>query len=62
MLDKDTSLAEKIPMMFREQGITIASILIATGMTIGILDEVLPPGGNGGTPAGGKPPHKDEQG
>ena len=29
VLDKDTSLAEKIRTMFREQGITIASILTA---------------------------------
>ena len=35
MLDKDTSLAEKIRMLFREQGITIASIPMAIGMAIG---------------------------
>ena len=28
VLDKDTSLAEKIQTLFREQGITIASILV----------------------------------
>ena len=32
VLDKDTSLGEKIRTLFREQGITIASILTAIGM------------------------------
>ena len=32
VLDKDTSLGEKITTLFREQGITIASILMAIGM------------------------------
>ena len=57
MLDKDTSLGEKIRMLFREQGIMIASILTAIGMAIGVLVEALLPGGGGG----GKPP-KDEAG
>ena len=52
--DKDTSLANKIRMLFREQGITIASVLMAIGMAIGVLIEALLPG-NGGT-VGGKPP------
>ena len=37
VLDKDTSLGEKIRTLFREQGITIASILTAIGMVIGVL-------------------------
>ena len=45
VLDKDTSLAEKIRTLFREQGITIASILKAIGMAIGVLVEALLPGG-----------------
>ena len=46
-------------MLFREQGITIASILTAIGMAIGVLVEVLlPGGGGGGTAAGGEPPPK----
>ena len=45
MLDKDTSLAEKIRTLFREQGITIASILMAIGMAISVLVEALLPGG-----------------
>ena len=35
VLDKGTSLAEKIKMLFREQGITIASMLMAIRMAIG---------------------------
>ena len=37
VLDKDTLLGEKIRTLFREQGITIASILTAIGMAIGVL-------------------------
>ena len=63
VLDSNTSLAEKIRMLFREQGIMIASILMAIGMAISVLIEALLPGG-GGTPAsgGGEPPPKDEKG
>ena len=59
VLDRDTSLAEKIRTLFRKQGITIASIRTAIGMAIGVLIEALMPGG-GGTPA--SPPPKDEAG
>ena len=55
VLDKDTSLAEKIRMLLREQGITIASILTAIRMAIGVLVEALLPGG-GGTAATPPPP------
>ena len=49
VLDKDTSLGEKIRTLFREQGITIASILKAIGMAIGVLVEALLPGGAAAT-------------
>ena len=62
MLDKDTSLGEKIRTLFREQGITIASILTAIRMAIGVLVEALLPGGAATTSGGGKPPPKDEKG
>ena len=39
VLDKDTSLGEKIRTLFRERGITIASILTAIRMGIGVLVE-----------------------
>ena len=62
--DKDTSLSEKIRTLFREQGITIASILTAIGMAIGVLVEALLPGGGGAAAAsggGGEPPPKDDK-
>ena len=41
-LDKETgTLGERIRTLFKEQGITIVSILIAVGMAIGILIEAL---------------------
>ena len=61
VLDKDTSLGEKIRTQFREQGITIASILTAIGMAIGVLVKALLPGSGGAaTSGGGEPPPKDE--
>ena len=60
VLDKDTSLAEKIQTLFREQGITIASILTAIRKAIGVLVEALLPGGGGGAAASGGEPPKDE--
>ena len=63
VLDSNTSLAEKIRTLFREQRITITSILIAIRMAISALVEALMPGGGGGTMAsGGEPPPKDEAG
>ena len=65
VLDKDTSLGEKIRTLFREEGITIVSILTAIGMAIGVLIEALLPGGGGAAATsggGGEPPPKDEKG
>ena len=64
VLDSNTSLGEKIRTLFREQGITIASMLTAIGMAIGVLIEALMPGGGGGGTAasGGEPPPEDEKG
>ena len=63
VLDKDTSLGEKIRTLFREQGIMIASILTAIGMAIGVLVEALLPGGGGAAAASGRePPPKDDKG
>ena len=44
VLDKDATLGERIRTLFREQGITIFSILTAIGMVIGVLVEALVPG------------------
>ena len=64
VLDKDTSLSEKIQTLFREQGITISSILTAIGMAIGVLVEALMPGGGAAAASGGggEPPPKNEKG
>ena len=62
VLDKDTSLGEKIRTLFREKGITIASILAAIGMAIGVLVEALLPGSGGAAAASRGPPPKDEKG
>ena len=62
VLDKDTSLAEKIRTLFREQGITIASILTAIRMAIGVLVEALLPGSAATASGSGEPPPKDEKG
>ena len=53
LLDKDISLGEKIRTLFREQGITIAFILTAIGMAIGVLVEALLLGGGAATASGG---------
>ena len=59
LLDKDTSLANKIRTLLREQGITIASILMAVEMAISVLVKALLPGG-GGTVVS-PPPPRDEK-
>ena len=47
VLDKDLTLREKIKVLFREQGITVVSILTAIGMALGVLIEaILPSGGS----------------
>ena len=49
LLHEDTTPADHIRTLFREQGITIASILTAIGMTISTLVLALT-GGGGGAP------------
>ena len=61
VLDKDTSLGEKIRTLFREQEITIASILTSIGMAIRVLVEALLLGGGAISGGGGEPPPKDEK-
>jgi hypothetical protein len=60
VLHEDTTLAERIKTLFREQGITIASILTAIGMTISTLVLALTGGGSVPTPA--PPPAPDKGG
>ena len=50
-LDKETgTLGERIRTLFKEQGITIVSILTALGMTLGVLIEALLGGPSASTP------------
>ena len=50
ILHEDTTLAERIRTLFREQGITIASILTALGMAISALVFALTGSGGGASP------------
>ena len=58
VLDKNSSLVERIRTLFREQGITIFSILTALSMTISTFALTIT-GACGGGGGGGSPP-KDE--
>ena len=58
LLDKDTSLAESIRTLFREQGITIFLILTALSMTISTIALAIT-GVFGGTGRAGSLPSKD---
>ena len=49
LLHEDTTLAERIRTLFREQGITVASILTAIGMAISTIVLALT-GGGGSAP------------
>ena len=62
-LDKETgTLGERIRTLFKEQGITIVSILTAVGMTIGVLIEALLGGPNTSTPTSGGTSGGDKKG
>ena len=61
ILHEDTNLAERIRTLFREQGVTIASILTAIGMAISTLVLALT-GGGAATPSPIPPPPPDKGG
>ena len=62
-LDKETgTLGERIRTLFKEQGITIVSILTAVGMTIGVLIEALLGGPSASTPKSGGTTTNDKKG
>ena len=62
-LDKETgTLGERIRTLFKEQGITIVSILTAVGMTIGVLIEALLGGPSTSTPKSGGVSGDDKKG
>ena len=58
ILDKDASLAERIHTLFKEQGITIFSILTAFSVTIATIVLAIMGGGGGGGTEGS--PSKDK--
>ena len=62
-LDKETgTLGERIRTVFKEQGITMVSILTAIGMTIGVLIEALLGGPSTSTPTSGGTSGGDNKG
>ena len=62
-LDKEKgTLGERIRTLFKEQGITIVSILTAVGMTIGVLIEALLGGSSASSPTSGGTSGGDKKG
>ena len=62
-LDKETgTLGDRIRTLFKEQGITIVSILTAVGMTIGVLIEALLGGPSAAAPKSGGTSGGDKKG
>ena len=62
-LDKETgTLGERIRTLFKEQGITIVSILTATGMAMGVLIEALLGGPSASAPKSGGTSGGDKKG
>ena len=62
-LDKETgTLGERIRTLFKEQGITIVSILTAVGMAIGVLIEALLGGPSASAPTSGGTSGGDKKG
>ena len=62
-LDKETgTLGERIRTLFKEQGITIISILTALGMTLGVLIEALLGGPSTSTPTSQSTTTSDKKG
>ena len=62
-LDKETgTLGERIRTLFKEQGITIVSILTALGMTLGVLIGALLGGPSASTPTSGSISGGDKKG
>ena len=62
-LDKETgALGERIRTLFKEQGVTIVSMLTALGMTLGVLIEALLGGPSASTPTSQSKTTSDKKG
>ena len=59
VLKEDTTLGERLKTLFREQGITIVSVLTAIGMIIGVIVEAVIPTSGGAEPPPSKPKSQD---
>ena len=62
VLNEDTTLAERVRTLFREQGVTLVSILTAVGMAISTLILALTGGGGTVTPPSPPPAPSDKGG
>ena len=62
ILHEDKTLAERIKSIFREQGITIVSVLTALGMIISTIVLAIPGGSGGGATAPPQPPQPPGKG
>lgn len=62
VLNEDTTLAERVRTLFREQGVTLVSILTAVGMAISTLVLTLTGGGGAVTPPSPPPAPSDKGG
>ena len=62
ILHEDTTLAERVHTLFREQGVTLVSILTAIGMAISTLVLSLTGGTSGGSVTPPTPPPSDKGG
>ena len=60
-LDGDTALGERIKTLFKEQGITIASILTALGFIISTIVEAVIPGSSGAINSNNNPNNPDKK-
>ena len=56
--DKDRTLKERLHILWREQGLTIISVLIAIGMTVSTLVLAILPGSSGSGGSSSNHPHK----
>ena len=62
LLDSDTSLAEKIRIIFRERGIVLGAIIASITALAFIIDKIVNTFSGSSSGSGGEPPPQNEQG